>query len=289
MTQKRTVNITKGLQKQQLQEITKFFSATEKVVVESTGIVHQAAPDYAGRIKASHMRALEKQNRDLMAASAKRKTERLSRTPLSESAEKKKRRVHHTDEEMEMVMVKLKEIERVGAAEGVPIPLTAQVEWINQNILEFANRPLDYHSVCRWRLLRTKGSRAEERMAVGRPVSLAFELEVIDEVILTEMNSKKELVVIANVAFSYESFQLAAYRVRSRSEVYQQDKRVNTLKFSMKWVWDLLARWKLRRRRCTTKGKNKPSVEEVSMQSRLLLLLLRTQLRLLRSLLLFLK
>jgi len=105
----------------------------------------------------------------------------------------------------------------------------------------------------------------------GRPINERFEACVMERLIslkMTETDSsgkKVDIEVLANAVFNYELFRVAAEDVRNYPE-FKDDERLKAIKFSNGWVQKLKKHYKLRRRRCSTKLKNKPSEEEVRNQ-----------------------
>jgi hypothetical protein len=102
----------------------------------------------------------------------------------------------------------------------------------------------------------------------GSPVNEAFEAAVINKLIILKLTERdeegkvKDIEVIANAAFSYELFKVAAEEVRKRPE-FVNDELLKELKFSNGWVYRLKERYLLKRRRTSTKLKKKPSPAEV--------------------------
>ena len=101
----------------------------------------------------------------------------------------------------------------------------------------------------------------------GRIVNDVFEREVIHQLFVTELlqeqdGKPREVIIVANAAFTYEMFKVAAKRVQSFPE-FADDENVQGLTFSECWVNSLRKRAELRRRATTTHQKPKPSVEEV--------------------------
>ena len=77
----------------------------------------------------------------------------------------------------------------------------------------------------------------------GRPYSKEFDAEVWGEVVICALDSAEEveeLKVIANTAYSYEVFRMAAKRVQDRNEKWSKDPLTKNLKFSDKWIWGLI-------------------------------------------------
>ena len=101
----------------------------------------------------------------------------------------------------------------------------------------------------------------------GRIVNDVFEREVIHQLFVTELlltkdGKPRELIIVANTAFTYEMFQIAGKRVQSFPE-FIDDPDVQRLTFSHGWVYNLQKRAELRRRATTTHQKPKPTVEVV--------------------------
>ena len=72
-----------------------------------------------------------------------------------------------------------------------------------------------------------------------------------------------DMEVIANAALSYESFKIAASKVRNESDEYKSDPLVKDIQFFNSWVHGLKQRFLQKKRRMTTTLKKKPSQEEV--------------------------
>lgn len=97
----------------------------------------------------------------------------------------------------------------------------------------------------------------------GRPVCEEFDEEVLNEVIVTQIsNNCQTLEVLANAAFSYECFRHAGQQVQKRAK-YRENEPIQNLQFSVGWTQKFLERHKLKRRRCTTVEKPKPSREVI--------------------------
>lgn len=111
-----------------------------------------------------------------------------------------------------------------------------------------------------------------KKKTLGRPVDAQFEQEVWDECIFWHVNDKKESVILANCAYSYEVIRKCAERVQDR--VYKVEgvhvrkwracPRTKDLKFSNKWIWRALRRKMLVRRRVTTTIKAEPSEQKIN-------------------------
>lgn len=71
-----------------------------------------------------------------------------------------------------------------------------------------------------------------------------------------------EAEVIANAMYTYDNIKVAAVQLRT-SPKFAADAKVQKLKLSQKWVRGFLTRAGYRRRRVTTEGKKRPSVEQV--------------------------
>ena len=74
----------------------------------------------------------------------------------------------------------------------------------------------------------------------GRPYSKEFDTEVRGEVgicaALDSAEEVEELKVIANTAYSYEVFRMAAKRVHDRDKKWSKDPLTKNLKLSDKWI-----------------------------------------------------
>ena len=83
---------------------------------------------------------------------------------------------------------------------------------------------------------------------------------MLDEVIYTSLqavNGREKAVVEANVAYSYALLKRAARKIKA-SPAFQNNLKVQGLKFSDRWVGGLLKRHALRRRRITATEKKVP-------------------------------
>lgn len=95
----------------------------------------------------------------------------------------------------------------------------------------------------------------------GRKVNAAFEEAVRDELIFTSLekvDDKVKAVVEANVAFSHALIIRAAQKVQ-QTERFQDDRKVQALKFRRTWIAGWLRRQVLRRRRITASEKDLPA------------------------------
>lgn len=149
------------------------------------------------------------------------------------------------------------------------------------------NKLLGYENVTttmitRWRRRFKEGGEGmksnsnKTRKFMGRPVDRQFEQEVWDECIFSYVNDKKESVILANCAYSYEVIRQCAKIVQGRTykatttrdgvyvKKWMENTKTKDLKFSNKWIWRALRRKKLSRRRVTTSIKAEPSEQQIN-------------------------
>lgn len=120
----------------------------------------------------------------------------------------------------------------------------------------------DHKAIGRWRREEAAAAAGTQpnKKARGRTVDLPFEQAVLDEVIYTSLqavNGREKAVVEANVAYSYALLKRAARKIKA-SPAFQNNLKVQGLKFSDRWVGGLLKRHALRRRRITATEKKVP-------------------------------
>lgn len=113
--------------------------------------------------------------------------------------------------------------------------------------------------------LRKWSAPKQEKKAVGRPVDAEFEKLVLGNLVFTvlrNVDGAAQLVVVANVAYSYETIRTAAQAVQKLPQ-FADNALVAQLKLSNKWIVGFLRRNLLRRRRITTVDKVAVPVESV--------------------------
>ncbi len=125
-----------------------------------------------------------------------------------------------------------------------------------------------YHSVTKgminnWISRKDKNGDGTINLPRGRTVNHIFEAAVMNKLIiccLTEPvgDEMPRVEVVANAAFSYSLFIRAAAEVMEE-DPFKNDPDLQTLTFSPKWVFNLIQRFKMSKKRCTTKMKVKPS------------------------------
>ncbi len=103
----------------------------------------------------------------------------------------------------------------------------------------------------------------------GPKVNLEFESRVIHQLFITLLTERQDgkvvdVEIVANIAFNYEMFKRAANDVMKEPK-FANDPDLKILTFSNRWVQRLKRRYELRRRKCTTKLKPKPSTEQVQL------------------------
>ena len=106
----------------------------------------------------------------------------------------------------------------------------------------------------------------------GRPTNNErFEASVIERLIILKLTEtdksvkKVDIELLANATFNYDLFRIAAEDVRNYPE-FKDDEKLKAIIFSNGWVQKVKKHYMLRRRRCSTKLKNKPSEAEVRSQ-----------------------
>lgn len=112
---------------------------------------------------------------------------------------------------------------------------------------------------------RWQKSAKKVAMQGGRPVDLASEQEVIDEMIfcgLETVGDSQRARVEANVMYNNAVIERAAKKVQAMHRWRENDK-VQALQFTRKWIKGLLKRHKLRRKRITAAEKVLPEPAEV--------------------------
>eukprot|EP01040_Poterioochromonas_malhamensis_P017013 gene17013-19462_t len=105
-----------------------------------------------------------------------------------------------------------------------------------------------------WQIIKVNKKR-------GPKVYREFETKVLDELIVFQVLSES-VEILANGCFTYESIRSAAIRVQSQPD-FQNNQKVQALKFSDGWIQKFLQRQNMRRRACTTFDKVKPKPSEV--------------------------
>ena len=107
----------------------------------------------------------------------------------------------------------------------------------------------------------TTGKRKRKRKhAGGRKPNLEFEQAVLDQLIFTSLekvDGKDSAVIEANVTFSYALIIHAGQKVQ-KEERFKSNPKVQSCKFSRKWIGGMLRRHALRRRRITASDKVLP-------------------------------
>ena len=103
---------------------------------------------------------------------------------------------------------------------------------------------------------------------VGRGVNADFEAMVLSHLVYTQLQkveTQQQVLVLANVAYSYALVKVAAEFVqRTTSFGFSEDKKVQALKFANTWIVGFLERNGLRRRRITSTTKVLPPAAEVA-------------------------
>ena len=100
---------------------------------------------------------------------------------------------------------------------------------------------------------------------VGRQVNLAFERQVLDELVFTQVakvENEEQATVVANFCYSYNCIVEAAQMVQQRSE-WAADDKVSSLKLTRPWVRGGLRRTAMRPRRITAQLKEMQTPEVV--------------------------
>ena len=119
------------------------------------------------------------------------------------------------------------------------------------------------HQLKRWLLLRDTPKQKR-----GTKVRQAFEQDVWGRLVLATwqyQNDVKVAVVVNSIVYSYEIVKQCAKEARA-SGPFEDDAKVQSLKFSDKWVFGFLRREKMRRRKITHEQKEIPSEPEVRRQ-----------------------
>eukprot|EP01038_Epipyxis_sp_PR26KG_P016085 gene16085-21848_t len=137
-------------------------------------------------------------------------------------------------------------------------------------------------TILRWKKKfdESSSNNNKKKKTIDRPYCEEFDKEVFDECIFVQVRGangdEQELVVTANVAYSYEVIRQCACNVHNRAYATKIGKQLSIinkwkehpltkhLKFTNKWIWGVLRRNNLRRRRVTTSLKKEPSEEEVN-------------------------
>ena len=110
-------------------------------------------------------------------------------------------------------------------------------------------------------------ARAVELRKRGPKVDLDFQREVWNSILLViyekdASSGHESLKIKANVAYTYEIIRYAAREVQSKL-CWQDDEKIQALKFSDRWVKGFLNRNKFNRKKITSEPKNIPSETEV--------------------------
>ncbi|KAJ1435896.1 hypothetical protein B484DRAFT_445883 [Ochromonadaceae sp. CCMP2298] len=144
------------------------------------------------------------------------------------------------------------------------INLRRLCEYLNTTMPVLLKRKLevDASSLCRWMAGKTKRASGENMKKRGRTVNEDFEREVVSRLMIGKLREDGNMEIIANAAFSYDCFRIAAARARDMAK-FVGDAALRKLEFTNKWVCGFKKSFKLRRRRCTTSLKKKPNAEAV--------------------------
>ena len=118
--------------------------------------------------------------------------------------------------------------------------------------IDYTITSVDQSMICRW--MRVKRS---ELKKAGRKVNSEFESAVIFKLFVTQLTKKGTIEILANDCFRH-----AAGLVLATGE-FAHCPLVKRLLLTNRWVHGLKKRYELRKRRCTTIIKPKPSLERI--------------------------
>lgn len=217
---------------------------------------HDALQSLAGQNQLTKKQRTEKNKQD--------KLSKMAKVFYSNKEAKKSKATRHTftHEEVKLAVKKFKELRAAANALGHIIPDYVLIESMSKGMAEFRNKPLNFSSMSKWINNVTKNSNGLNEEKRGRKINKEFEAEIISRLIIGKLTQSKSMEVIANCAFNYDCFKLAAKKAREMSK-FKDEKALKDLTFRNKWIFNLKRRYELARRRCTTTAKDKPTVEDV--------------------------
>lgn len=186
----------------------------------------------------------------------KKKAEKKSSPILNKISPAKKPRMQWTKERKTYILKCIahfrNEIKVAGGGNVGVAKILAYLKTLDASIYS-----VDQSMVSRWVRQAHKSLRK-----VGKKVNPKFETAVISKLFVTQLTKSGDLEILANAAFSYDCFRHAANIVRQQPE-FKDCPIVKKLQFTHRWVHGIKKRYELRKRRCTTIMKTKPTAETI--------------------------